>query len=111
VADEAEKKKKGPRVLTKQQRRKLSPRKRERQNEARNARNRARKEKVRLDTKAFTTAVAAGDVQKAGDALKQVASRLMSVATKSTMHRKTAARKRSRLAKQLNKMQAGKPVG
>lgn len=101
-----EKDKKAKKELTKVQRRKLSPRKRIRQNIKRNARNRARKEEVKIKTKAFAAALAKGDVADAEQKLRDATATLMSVATKSTMHRKTAARKRSRLALRLNAAKA-----
>jgi small subunit ribosomal protein S20 len=98
--------------MTPQQRRKLSPEKRERQNEKRNARNRARKEDLKIKTKAFQTAVASGDVTAAEKALTGVVKKLDRVKFKSTVHKNTAARRRSRLTKRLNALKSGalKPV-
>jgi small subunit ribosomal protein S20 len=107
VADE-EKKKKEKKVLTAVQRRKLSPRKRERQNEKRNARNRARKEDLKSKTKAFAAAIASGNVGEAEKSLKAVVQKLDRVKFKSTVHKNTAARKRSRLTKKLNALKAAK---
>lgn len=110
MADEETKKKekKDPRTsLTHQQRRKLSPRKRERQNEKRNARNRARKEEIKIETKAFTAALAKGDAPAAEKAYRELSSTLDRVKFKSTMHKNTASRRRSRLAKRLNALKAG----
>jgi small subunit ribosomal protein S20 len=105
VAEEKDKKAK-KKELTTVQRRKLSPRKRVRQNVKRNARNRARKEEIKIKTKAFAAALAKGDVADAEQKLREATATLMSVGTKSTMHRKTAARKRSRLALRLNAAKA-----
>jgi small subunit ribosomal protein S20 len=105
VAEE-KKDKKAKKELTTVQRRKLSPRKRVRQNVKRNARNRARKEEIKIKTKAFAAALASGNVADAEGKLREVTATLMSVGTKSTMHRKTAARKRSRLALRLNAAKA-----
>ena len=85
----------------------LSAKKRIRQNEKRNARNRHRKLLLKQDVKGLTTAITAGDAKKAGEALKTVVSRLAKVAAKHTLHKNTAARKRSRLAKRVNKLAAG----
>ena len=104
---EGDKKKKAKKELTHQQRRKLSPRKRERQNATRNARNRARKEEIKLELKAFTAAVTKGDAAGAEKAFREVVSTMDRVKLKSTMHRNTAARKSSRLAKRLNALKAG----
>ncbi len=92
----------------------LSAKKRIRQNEKRRARNRARKEQIKNVVKSFTTAITTGAIDKAEDALKAVASRLDKVAAKGTIHKNTAARKRSRLTKRLNAARAkaaGKRAG
>jgi small subunit ribosomal protein S20 len=80
----------------------LSAKKRIRQNVKQRARNRSRKDLIKVQLKAFTAAVATGDATKAQDALNQVSSRLAKVASKGTIHKNTAARKRSRLAKRVN---------
>jgi small subunit ribosomal protein S20 len=85
----------------------LSAKKRDRQNEKRRSRNRARKEQVKVQTKAFLGALAGGDLEKAEQELRKTASKLDSVADRGTMHKNTAARKRSRLAKRLNLARAG----
>ena len=87
----------------------LSAKKRIRQNIKQRARNRARKELIKVELKAFATAAATGDPNKAEAELRKVASRLDKVASKGTIHKNTAARKRSRLAKRVNAMaqQAG----
>ncbi len=66
------------------------------------ARNRARKELIKIEMKAFAAAVATGDAATSEAALSKVASRLDKVASKGTLHKNTAARKRSRLAKRVN---------
>jgi small subunit ribosomal protein S20 len=58
-------------------------------------------------TKAFLAAVTAGDVKKASDELNKTVQRLDKVAAKRTIHKNTAARKRSRLTKKLNALKAG----
>ena len=80
----------------------LSAKKRIRQSIKRNARNRHRKQLLKQDVKTLTTAISAGDVSKAGEALKTVTARLAKVASKHTIHKNTAARRRSRLAKKVN---------
>lgn len=85
----------------------LSAKKRVRQYEKRNARNRHRKLLLKNDVKSFTTAVAKGDATAAAEALKTVTVRLGRAAAKHTVHKNTAARKRSRLAKKLNALKAG----
>ncbi len=84
----------------------LSAKKRVRQNIKARARNRARKEAIKNSVKGFTAAVTAGDWSKAEEALKLATRKLDSVATKGTIHKNTAARKRSRLTKQLNAAKA-----
>jgi small subunit ribosomal protein S20 len=80
----------------------LSAKKRIRQSIKQRARNRSRKELIKDQLKAFTIAHATGDPKKAEDALRKVASRLDKVASKGSIHKNTAARKRSRLAKRVN---------
>lgn len=80
----------------------LSAKKRVRQNAKRNARNKARKELLKNETKAFNVAVTKGDVDAASKALNQLVSSLDRIKTTSTLHRNTAARRRSRLTKKLN---------
>lgn len=86
----------------------LSAKKRVRQNLKRRARNRARKEVIKNQTKGFLSALTSGDVAKADAELRLVAKRLDKVAAKGTIHKNTAARKRSRLAKRLNAVRAAK---
>ena len=87
----------------------LSAKKRIRQNEKRNARNRARKQAVKLQVKSFDAAIHRGDVVAAETELKKVASKLDKVASKSTIHKNTAARRRSRLTKRLNAAKTAAP--
>ncbi|RYG75796.1 30S ribosomal protein S20 [bacterium] len=85
----------------------LSAQKRVRQSAKRNARNRHRKLLLKNDVKGFTAAIVKGDVAAAGEAFKQVTSRLAKSAAKHTIHKNAAARRRSRAAKKLNKLTAG----
>ena len=80
----------------------LSAKKRIRQSMKERARNRSRKELIKIEVKAFQAATTAGDFEKAQTQLSAVARRLDKVAAKGTIHKNTAARKRSRLAKRLN---------
>lgn len=79
-----------------------SAKKRVRQNAKRRLINRARRSAVKTQIKHFEAAVAAGDAETAGQQYRLVAQKLDRVAGTSTMHKKTAARKKSRLAKKLN---------
>jgi small subunit ribosomal protein S20 len=84
----------------------LSAKKRVRQNAKRRTINRARKSQVKTLTKQFETAITEGDVAAAGEQLKVVSRKLDKTAASSTMHKKTAARKKSRLARKLNTLKA-----
>ena len=85
----------------------LSAKKRVRQTLKRRARNRSRKELLKDQIKSFNTALTGGDMTKAEQELRKVASRLDRVASKHTIHKNTAARRRSRLAKRLNAVRSG----
>ena len=80
----------------------LSAKKRVRQNGKRRTINRARKSQVKTQIKHFEAAVAKGDVEGATEQLRVLTKKLDQTAATSTMHKKTAARKKSRLAKKLN---------
>jgi small subunit ribosomal protein S20 len=84
----------------------LSAKKRIRQGEKRQARNKARKETLKNETKAFNAAVLKGDVSTAATALGTLVSTLDRVKHKSTIHPNTAARRRSRATKKLNALAA-----
>ncbi len=84
----------------------LSAKKRVRQNAKKRIINRARKSQVKTLTKQFEAVVAAGNVEAASEQLKSVSRKLDKTASTSTMHKKTAARKKSRLARKLNALKA-----
>ena len=86
----------------------LSAKKRIRQNEKRKARNKARKLAIKDQTKAFGAALHAGDFGKAEVELKALTQKLDRTAAKHTIHKNTAARKRSRLTLRLNAAKAVK---
>jgi len=86
----------------------LSAKKRVRQSLKRRARNRYRKEQLKDQIKNFTSALVHGDFKKAEEELRKTAQRLDKVASKHTIHKNTAARKRSRLARRLNAARAAK---
>ncbi len=83
-----------------------SAKKRVRQSTSRNARNRWRSSIVKDAIKAFQKAAQGGDTAAAETALRNVSKLVDRYSTKSTMHRNTAARRKSCLAKRLNKMRA-----
>ena len=84
----------------------LSAKKRVRQNEKRRAINRARKSSIKTQIKHFEAAMATGDVKAAAEQFRLTVKRLDKVASTTTMHKRTAARKKSRLAKKLNALKA-----
>ena len=84
----------------------LSAKKRIRQNAKANARNRWRKSAVKDQTKEFVAATIGGDKAKAAEAFKKIARTLDKTAAVGTIHKNTAARRKSRLAKRLNKLAA-----
>ena len=86
----------------------LQAKKRARQNVKNRTTNRARKSRVKTQIKHFEAALGAGDVDTATEQLRLVTKKLDKTAATSTMHKKTASRKKSRLAKQLNKLKAKK---
>lgn len=84
----------------------LSAQKRVRQNAKKNVINRARKSEVKTSIKRLDEVVKAGDAAAAQEQLKAVARKLDKVSSTSTMHKNTAARKKSRLAKRVNALKA-----
>lgn len=86
----------------------LSAKKRVRQNVKKNTINRARKSQVKTQIKHFQTALESGDAEAASEQYRLIARKLDKTAATSTMHKKTAARKKSRLAKSLNSLKAKK---
>ena len=86
----------------------LSAKKRVRQNVKARTINRRRKSEVKTQIKHFQKVLFAGDVQAATEQFRQVVKKLDKVASTSTMHKRTAARKKSRLARKLNALKAKK---
>jgi small subunit ribosomal protein S20 len=86
----------------------LQAKKRAKQNVRNRTTNRARKSRVKTQIKHFEAALDSGDVKAATEQLKLVTKKLDKTASTSTMHKKTASRKKSRLAKQLNNLKAKK---
>jgi small subunit ribosomal protein S20 len=86
----------------------LQSKKRARQNTKSRTVNRARKSQVKTQIKHLEASIEKGDVEAASEQLRLVAKKLDKTASKSTMHKKTAARKKSRLAKQLKNLKATK---
>jgi small subunit ribosomal protein S20 len=86
----------------------LQAKKRVKQNAKRKVINRARKSQIKTQIKRYETALSAGDVETAEKEYKLVTKKLDKTASTSTMHKRTAARKKSRLAKKLNALKAKK---
>ena len=80
----------------------LSAKKRVRQNTKKKLINRARKSQVKTHIKHFEEVLGSGNIDQAKKQFEAVARKLDKTASTSTMHKKTAARKKSRLAKKLN---------
>jgi small subunit ribosomal protein S20 len=89
----------------------LSAKKRIRQNIKHRARNRARKETIKTEVKSFLTALTSGDAAKLREGFNKVSRTLDRVASKGTIHKNAAARKRSRLARRMNAALATKGAG
>ena len=86
----------------------LSAKKRVRQNAKKRTINRARKSQVKTQIKHLETTLTQGDAEAATAQFRLTVQKLDKVAAKGTMHKKTVARKKSRLAKQLNALKAKK---
>ena len=84
----------------------LSAKKRVRQNAKRRMISRARKSQVKTLVKRFEAALSSADVNAASKQYRLVVKRLDKVAATSTMHKKTTARNKSRLARKLNSLKA-----
>jgi small subunit ribosomal protein S20 len=84
----------------------LSAKKRVRQNEKSRITNRARKSQVKTQIKHYEEILEKGDIAAATEQLRLVTKKLDQTAATSTMHKKTAARKKSRLTKRLNALKA-----
>lgn len=85
----------------------ISAKKRMRQNAKHRARNRARKGQLKQALREFDTAAKTGDAVKTADALKSAIQRIDRVAVKGTIHKNTAARKKSQLQRRLNALKGG----
>jgi small subunit ribosomal protein S20 len=75
--------------------------KRNRQNEARRRRNQAVRSELKTRAKTALAAADAGDTEAAAAALRLAQQRLDVAAAKGTLHRRTAARRKSRLTRRV----------
>ncbi len=80
----------------------LSAKQRIRQNVKRRARNRARKNQIRLAVRSFDETIRSGDQSQSADALKAAIKKIDQVAAKGTIHKNTASRRKSQLQRRLN---------
>ena len=80
--------------------------KRNRQNEKRRLRNRAVRSEVNTRTKAAIEAAEYDDDETAAEALRQAAKRIDKAAAKGVIHKNTAARRKSRLAREIQARQS-----
>jgi len=80
----------------------LSAKKRVRQNAKARAINRARRSRVKTQIKRLEVVLASGDAKQAGDQFRMLTKRLDQTAATGILHKKTVARKKSRLARRLN---------
>jgi small subunit ribosomal protein S20 len=85
---------------------KESAKKRIRQDAKRQARNRWRKRIIKNGIKSFLDAIAHKDVPAAEASFKTVQKQLDRISTTSTMHKKKAARSKSRLSRRLRDLKA-----
>jgi small subunit ribosomal protein S20 len=76
--------------------------KRNKQNEVRHERNKAVRTALKTSTKKARTAVAEGDAEAAMVEVRQASRALDKAASKGVLHKRTAARRKSRLAKAAN---------
>ena len=79
-----------------------SQKKRNIQNERRHQRNVAAKSALKTSTKKVNVAVADGDAASAATRQREAARALDKAASRGVLHKKTAARRKSRLAKAVN---------
>ncbi|MFQ5863434.1 MAG: 30S ribosomal protein S20 [Candidatus Brocadiales bacterium] len=79
----------------------------ERQNVKRRARNRTAMSKLRTQIKKFITAAETGNTETAREELRLTTKELDKTAAKGIIRKRTAARRKSRLTKRLNKLLAG----
>ncbi len=87
----------------------LTAKKRVRQTEKRRLRNRSAISMLRTEIKRFSAAVAASAADRATEEMKTLARHLDKLATKGIIHKNQAARRKSRLAAKLKKIQPSKP--
>ena len=80
--------------------------KRHRQSLRRRLRNRTAKSEVRTCIKSFTSAIGSNNKTEAEEAYRVVVKKMDTAAGKGIYHKNTVARKKSRLARMLNRLDA-----
>lgn len=85
-----------------------SARKRAKQDERKRTLNRARKAALKTETRKLLDVISQGDAARAQDQFVRVTKKLDQVAAKGTLHKNTVARRKSRLARQINALAAAK---
>ena len=80
----------------------LSAKKRIRQNARRRARNRWRRDQIKDAVKAFDAALKAGNKDKADESLRLCYKKLDQIASKGTIHKNAASRRKARLTRRMN---------
>lgn len=85
-----------------------SARKRAKQGDRKRAMNRARKAALKTETRKLLEVLSQGDAAQAQDQFVRVTKKLDQVAAKGTLHKNTVARRKSRLARQINAIAAAK---
>lgn len=88
-----------------------SAKKRVRQDKKRRAVNRWRKDRIKLQTRAFLKAIQAQDVDAAEGEFRKACSLLDKISCTSTMHKNTAARRKSQLSRRLRDLKTAKSAG
>jgi small subunit ribosomal protein S20 len=81
--------------------------KRNKQNEGRRVRNKAVRTELKTYTKKVRVATAEGNAEAAGKELAAAVRQLDKAAAKGIMHKRTAARRKSRLARAVNAASSG----
>jgi small subunit ribosomal protein S20 len=76
--------------------------KRNKQNEVRRERNKAVRSSLKTSQKKVEAAIADGDAQAAQDHAREASKALDNAASKGVVHKRTAARRKSRLARAAN---------
>ncbi|HNQ21495.1 MAG TPA: 30S ribosomal protein S20 [Phycisphaerae bacterium] len=83
-----------------------SAKKRVKQNERNRQRNRSRTSALKKEIRKFMDAARTGDVEVVRERLVAATKKVDQTAAKGTLHRNTAARRKSRMARRLNALQA-----